>query len=632
MKRVNFSNYSGLIGILIIFSLSIALFSGAYSLISPTPNTPTATKGVLDLSSWDFHSKGLTNLNGQWEFYEGQLLEPADFLHGTREEAAYLKVPGSWLGKKADGGMTRKGFGTYRLKIRLQHEEQIYGLKLNNIRMSHRLYINGNRSGEGGHPAANEENHLPGNTPYNTFLHTDGSDVEIVIQVANYEFVTGGIVNSIQFGLANDINNLNGIQLGIDIAAILIMGMFGVYHLSFYFMRRREKSYLFSGLYLFTLMVVQLFLGEKVALRLIPEMSFYFAYKLLDFSMFLSPVMIILFFYSIDARLLSKSRMLIMISPLLFFMGSVVTLPYPVHSEMKPYFFLYLGMVILYLFGRMFYLYMKKERDSSNRNELVLFIGSIISLGLYLIYGILYSENAVQTALMGRIGVVGFISFLNILLAYRFTKAYQKTEILSQQLTITNELKDEFLANTSHELKTPLHGIMNITSHLLEDRERTLTTKQEQNLWLIKDISIKLSILIHDLIDVTRLKHGELLLYPSIVDLKMVAQMVLDVLQFELIGKDVQLVNGIESDVWVVADENRLRQILYNLVQNAIKHTEKGSVKISSFAGVDRIHVTVEDTGSGIAPDKHEKIFEYFEQARASASGWLYKYGCRIVY
>ena len=232
-----------------------------------------------------------------------------------------------------------------------------------------------------------------------------------------------------------------------------------------------------------------------------------------------------------------------------------------------------------------------------------------------MIYGILYTENAVHTALIGRIGVIGFICFMNILLAYRFNKAYEKTEILSHQLTITNQLKDEFLANTSHELKTPLHGIMNITSHLLEDRDLALTTKQEQNLWLIKDISIKLSILIHDLIDVTRLKHGELLLYPTIVDLKMVSQMVLDVLQFELIGKDVQLVNGIESDVWVVADENRLRQILYNLVQNAIKHTEKGSITISSFAGVDRIHVMVEDTGSGIAPEKHEKIFEYFEQA-----------------
>ncbi len=612
MKRIN---YSKLTGILLIFSISFGLFIGIYSLIKQSPNVLIAKNGVLDLTTWDFDSQGLANLNGEWEFYEDELLEPSDFIQERLTKVSYLRVPSIWLGERADkDGMNRKGFGTYRLKVMVQNEEQVYGMKVNSIRMSHRLFINGQLEGEMGRPAKDKERHTPGNTPYSTFFHTDGREIEIVIQVANYVYMTGGIVNSIQFGLDQDINKLNGIELGINVSAVMILGMFGAYHLSFYLLRRREKSYLFSGLYLLTLLSVQLLIGEKIGLKLFPNIPFVFAYKFLDFSIFLSAVVIILFFHSIDVRLLSKRRIYQVISPILFYLATIIVLPYPVHSEIKPVFFLYLGIVVLYLLGKMLYLYLNKEKDASYRKELILFIGAIISLGIYMIFGILYSENAVDTSLVGTMGVVGFITCMNILLALRFTNAYEKSEILSHQLMISNQLKDEFLTNTSHELKTPLHGIMNITSYLLDDEEHILSIKQRQNLRLIKDTSIKLSMLINDLIDVTRLKHGELRLYPTVVDLRVVTQIVFDVLEFELLGKNVKLVNLVESDVWILADENRLRQILYNLVQNAIKHTETGTITVISHVVEDKVRISVEDTGSGIAEDKHEEIFEYFVQ------------------
>ncbi|SIQ95295.1 ATP-binding protein [Paenibacillus macquariensis] len=612
MKRIN---YSKLIGILLIFSISLGLFIGIYSLIKPSSNILIAKNGVLDLAHWDFASKGLANLNGEWEFYEDQLLEPSDFIQDSPVKVSYLKVPSIWMGEKVGKeSMNRKGYGTYRLKVLVSNEEQIYGLKINSIRMSHRLFINGQLEGEMGRPAVDEEAHTPGNTPYSTFFHTNGREIEIVIQVANYVYMTGGIVNSIQFGLDKDIGTLSGIQLGINVSAIMIFGMFGAYHLSFYLLRRREKSYLLSGLYLLTLLLLQLFIGEKIGLRLFPNIPFIFAYKLLDFSIFLSAVVIILFFHSIDVRLLSKRKIYLVISPIVFFLLIIIVVPYQVHSVMKPFFLLYLGIIELYLLGRMVYLYNRNEEDLSDRKEMILFIGAIISLGIYMTFGILYTENAVDTALVGTMGVVGFITFMNILLALRFTNAYEKTEILSHQLMISNQLKDEFLTNTSHELKTPLHGIMNITSYLLDDEEHILSVNQKQNLRLIKDTSIKLSMLINDIIDLTRLKHGELRLYPTAVDLKMVTQIVFDVLEFELLGKNVKLVNLVESEIWVLADENRLRQILYNLIQNAIKHTEKGSIKVISHVVDDKVVISVEDTGSGIAEDKHEEIFEYFVQ------------------
>ncbi|WP_338045668.1 ATP-binding protein [Paenibacillus antarcticus] len=608
-------NYSKWLGILLIFTISFGLFIGIYSLIKPNSNVILAKNGMLDLTHWDFASRGLVNLNGEWEFYEDQLLDPSDFIQETPHKVSYLKVPSIWRGEEnSKEGMNRKGYGTYRLKVIISNEEEIYGVKLNSVRMSHQLFINGKLEGGIGQPATEKETHTPGNTPYSTFFQTDEREIEIIIQVANYMFMTGGIVNSIQFGMDHDINTLTGIQFGINVSAVMIFGMFGAYHLNFYLLRRREKPYLYSGLYLLALLTIQLFSGEKIGLKLFPNLPFEFTYKLLDFSTFLSAVIIILFFHSIDKRLLSKQKILQMLAPIMVYLVTIIVIPYPTVSEIKPLFFLYLGIVVLYLLGKMLYLYNNKDPDSTNRKEMILFIGAIISLGIYMTFGILYTENAVDTALVGTMGVVGFITCMNILLALRFTNAYEKTEILTHQLMISNQLKDEFLTNTSHELKTPLHGIMNITSYLLDDEEHILSVKQKQNLRLIKDTSIKLSMLINDIMDLTRLKHGELRLYPTVLDLKVVTQFVFDVLEFELLGKDVKLVNLVDSDIWIVADENRLRQILYNLIQNAIKHTEKGSIKVSSHVVDDKVEITVEDTGLGIAEDRYEEIFEYFVQ------------------
>ncbi|MFB5761967.1 hybrid sensor histidine kinase/response regulator [Paenibacillus medicaginis] len=577
---------------------------------------PPAKRGVLDLSNWDFHKQGWVNLDGEWEFYEGELLEPADFREGTRPEVSYLSVPGTWKGKSANGGMNRKGYGTYRLKVLVtdQVTDEVLGLKIKSIRMSHRLFVNGKLKGESGHPAADDSAHQPGNTPYSVFFHTDSKEIEIVIQVSNYVFVTGGIAGPISFGLDKDVARLSAIQLGTDIGTILVLGMFGAYHLSFYFLGRREKTYLLSGLYLLLILLEKALYGEKILQRTLPDLPFDIAYKLLDVSEFISAAMIILFFCSVEARLMSLRMMKLILAPVVLYIAAVVVLPYRVHIQAKYVFFLYMGMAIIYIMGRMVYLYVQSKRDSSERKELLLFIGGSMALMIFLVDGSLYSENVVPTDLAGKFGVICFIIFINILLAVRFSNAYEKTEILTHQLKVSNQLKDEFLMNTSHELKTPLHGILNMASHLLDDEERNLSQKQKQNLWLIKDTSVKLSMLIHDLIDVTRLRHGELRLQQTIVDVRVAAQIVCDVLQFELAGKAVRLDNQVGPDVWVLADENRLRQVMYNLVHNAMKYTEKGTIKVMSSVTGDTICISVEDTGTGIPEDKHEAIFDYFEQ------------------
>ncbi|EJL27646.1 ATP-binding protein [Brevibacillus sp. BC25] len=601
-------------GIGLVFLLSIAVFIGIYIQTFPSRDMPMAKRGVLDLSSWDFQSQGLVNLDGEWEIYPGELLSPEDFRRGQHANISYLVVPGTWKGDSVIDSIDRKGAATYRLHVKLPEDRQIYGLKTKSIRMSHRLFLNGNEEGTSGHPAVVSEAHQPGNTPYTVFFFADDKDLEIVIQVANFMFFTGGIASSIQLGLDEDIAILNSTLLGTDIAFVVTLGIMAAYHLSFYFLRMRERTYLFSGSYMIVLGIYHMVFGEKMLLQLFPSIPFTVAYKAQDASLFASTILLALFFCSIDTRVLSRNWLVKLTAPIFLYILVILVLPYSFYTNLKGPLLIYVQMIHFFIMGRLIYLSGKSQRDSSDRKELLLFIGASISLSVSLIDGLLYAENIVPTDFAGKIGILYFITFINILLAVRFTNAYEKTEILSHQLKISNQIKDEFLTHTSHEMKTPLHGIINITSHLLEDESNMLSSKQRQNLWLVKDTSIKLSMLVGDLLDVTRLKHGELRLHFSIVDIKVITQIVFDVLQFELLGKDVWLENQVPANIWVYADENRLRQIMYNLVHNAIKHTNVGSIKVMAGVVGGQVRISVEDTGIGIAPDKHEAIFDYFEQ------------------
>ncbi|KRE71450.1 histidine kinase [Paenibacillus sp. Soil750] len=607
-------NFRQIIGISLVFSFSILLFIGIYSQMIPSQNKQTAKQGVLDLSKEDFHKLGVVSLDGEWEFYQGQLLTPADFQSGTRRDVSYIDVPGLWKGKTIEGGVSNKGYGTYRLLVRVDNTDDIYGMKLRSIRMSHRLYVDGKLEGGSGLPAINKETNMPGNTPYSTFFHVNSQEFEILLQVANYEYMSGGIVNAIQFGLHADISKLNSLLIGGDLSLILVLVMFGAYHLSLYFLRSREKTYLLSGLYLFSTAGVQFLYGEKLFQRLLPQIPFDITYKMLDSFEFVSSILCLLFFCSIHQKLISRNKIRLLIAPIVLIVVVIIIFPYALYNEVRSLFFLYIGFVPVLLLGRMVYLFFDSKRGTYERKELGLFIVAIVSLMVSLVDGVLYSESAINSDLWHKVGVIGFITIMNLLLAVRLTNAYEKTELLTHRLTVSNQLKDEFLMHTSHEIKTPLHGIMNITSSLLDDDEHNLSVRQKQNLWLVKDTSVKLSMLMQDLIDVTRLKHGELRLLMTVVDVRAVTQIVFDVLQFELAGKALRLDNQVPPDMWVQADENRLRQIMYNLVHNAMKHTEQGMISVSASILEEDIHIVVEDTGTGISPDKYAKVFEYFEQ------------------
>ena len=192
---------------------------------------------------------------------------------------------------------------------------------------------------------------------------------------------------------------------------------------------------------------------------------------------------------------------------------------------------------------------------------------------------------------------------------------------MSEKLIKFDKLKDEFLANTSHELRTPLNGIINITQSLLEEGAGNLTSAQKENLGIIQTAGNRLYNLINDILDISKMKQSELKLNLRPVNLRMTVSAVIYVLEFQLQEKDVYLSNEIPEDLPAVwADEERLKQVFFNLIGNAIKFTEKGQVTISTELKKGWVEISVQDTGIGIPEEKLTDIFGSFVQVEGDAS------------
>lgn len=178
-----------------------------------------------------------------------------------------------------------------------------------------------------------------------------------------------------------------------------------------------------------------------------------------------------------------------------------------------------------------------------------------------------------------------------------------------------DKIKDEFLSNTSHELKTPLNAIVNITATLLDGVEGPVNEKQAQNLAIVIGSGRRLTHMVNELLDYSKMKYGDITLYKSKLDLKAVVDSVIGIHSFLLGEKSILLVNRVASNFPMVnADGNRLIQIFHNLVDNAIKFTEQGEIEISARVIQEWVEVRVADTGLGISPEMQERIFKAFEQ------------------
>ncbi len=207
-------------------------------------------------------------------------------------------------------------------------------------------------------------------------------------------------------------------------------------------------------------------------------------------------------------------------------------------------------------------------------------------------------------------------------IALQNARLYAEQAATVTQLRELDRLKSSFLANMSHELRTPLNSILGFTDVMLEQLDGPLTENMDNDLHLIQKNGQHLLNLINDVLDMAKIEAGRMNLSPERFRINEIMEEVVSITSPLASEKSLSLYieDDSDKDVMIFADRTRIRQVMINLVNNAMKFTEKGKIRLRAVRQDEKVLVSVHDSGVGIPPDKLEVIFQEFVQVDTSAT------------
>jgi signal transduction histidine kinase/HAMP domain-containing protein len=209
-----------------------------------------------------------------------------------------------------------------------------------------------------------------------------------------------------------------------------------------------------------------------------------------------------------------------------------------------------------------------------------------------------------------------------VAVALQNARLYVEQSATVTQLRELDRLKSSFLANMSHELRTPLNSILGFADVMLEELDGPLTPNMNNDLHLIHRNGQHLLHLINDVLDMAKIEAGKMNLSPELFRIHETLEETVNITSPLAAEKSfsVSIAEDSDREVQVFADRTRIRQVMINLVNNAVKFTEQGEITISVARSDDNVLICVRDTGVGIAPDKLEAVFQEFTQVDTSTT------------
>jgi len=591
MKKLKVLIYVFLIlaAILIGQTISTRVFTGS------TNEPPQVVAGILDLRGVDLNVTGPIRLDGIWHYQ-------------TDSSQIEVRVPSVLLSED---------YGIYVLKILLPStlvSEQL-GIKTTSIRMAHRLAVDELILGASGEPSPDIAKVVRENIPYAAYFFDLDADhilnVSIEVSLTGYQY--SGIVQPIYFGLARDISKLQYRSTVFETISIFALLMTAIYFFMIYvFLRvlqQNEKSLLYFSGYCFFFALFLGFYNEKVFFNIFPTIGFSLGERILNISLTMTFSTVILYINSIDSRLFPNPLKKAILGLFFIYGFCVVFMPNRLFTSLQSALLLvaFMNNILLILFLSKA-LRNKYYGNLDRQGIYLLFSGALLIL-VNLICSNLYNLGKLTSYAIPLLTIYIFVIIMALFLARRYAIMHQTSENLKKSLILADQYKDEFLIQTSHELKTPLHGIINITDDIIA-KNKVLSGHQIEDLQYVKSIALRLSSLINDIIDFQNIKVNNFATDISVFDVHAVIKPVVEVLERIFSSKKVQVFIDFHEGQFIVrTDEQRLRQIVYNLVGNSFKFTNHGQIRISSHLEGTNLVLLIKDTGIGITADQIPDLF-----------------------
>ncbi|WP_407668707.1 hybrid sensor histidine kinase/response regulator [Paenibacillus bouchesdurhonensis] len=571
--------------------------------------------GQLDLRDWNAQDGDVLLLDGEWEFYPSQWLMDGRQQQDLSEmKPQLIQVPGGWNEALDADKPTPYGFASYRLRLYVNPEEDMnYSIRVPSVRTSSELFVNGRLIAKSGRVAETKEDYTAKNLPYTTtFTADDNGVIELVVQAANYvDSRSSGIVRSIKFGSEETILTDMKVSVSMQLLAAIIFLMHSIYSLILFLLGNKEKRLLYFSLVTLCVTLTSVLSNDEKLFHQLFYMGSSWDFRLSNVALVIGtyallgcthhrelpywrrvyPVYRAISFGTAGITLFLDPPQVIMLFPVYFLLSGIAA-----------------GITMIAIF---------KKAVKDRKGNLLLLVSMVVLIH-HFVWSLIWRESGLSLVYypfelilsMGFLASVWFKDYFNM---------HANTKELAATLQRMNDHKDQFLANTSHEFKNPLHSMLNMSQSVLKREQHLMQERSIHELETVLSVGRRLTLILNDLIDVMSLREGNPRLQKKVIQIQPIVTGVLDMLQLNLEVKSIKISNQIPDDFPpVFADENRVVQIIFNLLHNAVKYTNEGVISIQAFAKDGRAYIDITDTGIGMDENMIKRLFRPYEQAGTS--------------
>ncbi|KIL39686.1 hypothetical protein SD70_18120 [Gordoniibacillus kamchatkensis] len=621
--------------------------------------TPYAVRGVLDATGWSMERDGDIPLDGEWEFYWNRLLDPHELNDpSSLLNPSYVKVPKEWRSYTIDAKpLSNEGYATYRLRIGLAPEElhKHEALYISGVATAYRLWIDGILAASNGTVGTSRDSMIPRNYAKIVTFTPDKQEIELVLQVSNFVQRKGGLWAAIRLGSEQQMSYERDKRVTVEASLSASLAIMGLYHLVLFLLRRKDKSPLFFGALCLLIAVRTLFVGEALAIRLFPDISWEWGAKLEYLGVLLGIAMVMALVYAQYPGEMGRKLRNAAVWISVCCAAAVLATTAGFYTRLMLAFQLW----ILLCFGYVAFVYVlallrRKEAAGSNCVALFLFIAAAVN-------DTLYYNHVVATGDSFPLGLVGALFMQSFVLSRKFSRSFKQVEKLSDELAIINETLEEkikertvqlrqsvaglqkandelsqlegsrrrLMSGISHELGTPLTLIQGYVNGMMDG---VIDPGDPKYLRLIYEKTVHLDRIIGDLMELSRLEARQMAFLFEPLPAEDYFRHIYDKYELELHSNGLQFEwSGLgtaeespESGGAIAVfsgDPLRVEQVVSNLLTNATKFTSAGGtirMELRYEPEPGSVVLRVSDTGEGIPEEDLPFIFDRFYRGKGS--------------